>query len=74
MPGYLLLYHRLWLTAKARNIFISRGILEIFSSYPGADQLTVDDTDLDQEDNAGKPPADMEEDETFSWLDIHPRG
>ena len=63
MPGDLLLpYHRLSLRVKARNNFISPGILEILSSYLGT------------EDNAGKPSADMKEDETFSWLDFHPRG
>ena len=68
MPGDLLLYHPWSSTAKVRNNLIPPGIAEIFSSFP------VDDsgTDLDQEDNAGKPLAD--EDETFSWLDFHPRG
>ena len=69
MLGDLLLYHPWSSIAKVRNNLISNsGIAEIFSSFP------VDDTgtDLDQEDNAGKPLAD--EDETFSWLDFHPRG
>ena len=68
MPGDLLLYHPWSSIAKVRNNPIPE-IVEIFSSFLGNE-----DTDLDQEDNAGKPQSEMEEDETFSWLDFHPRG